>query len=73
MKPLHISSITYYIRTYAALCTPDMNAIMSYYFLSQRYERDHVLFIKVVMTSKTPHQMLFMLRNLAIKMTIIWK
>ena len=24
-----------------------MNAIMSYYFLSQRYERDYVLFIKV--------------------------
>ena len=24
-----------------------MNAIMSYYFLSQRYERDYVIFINV--------------------------
>ena len=47
MKPLRISSITYYIRTYAALYTIDINAIMSDYFLSQGYQRNYVLFIKV--------------------------
>ena len=35
------------MRTYAALYTPDINAIMSCYFFSQRYERDYVLFIKI--------------------------
>ena len=47
MTPPRISSITQYIRTYAALYILDMNAIMSYYFLSQRYEHDYVLFIRV--------------------------
>ena len=46
MKPLRISSITQYIRTYAVLYKLNMNAIMSYYFLSQRYQRDYVLSIK---------------------------
>ena len=47
MKPLRISTIVQYIRKYAALYTLKMNANMSYYFLSQRYERFYVLFLKV--------------------------
>ena len=47
MKPLRISSITKYIRTYGALYALDMNAIMFYYFLPQRYERDYLILIKV--------------------------
>ena len=47
MKPLYLFRITLYIRTYAVLSTIDMKATMSYYFLSQRYERDYVLFIIV--------------------------
>ena len=47
MKPLHLFSVTCYIRTYAAFYTIDMKAYMSYYVLSQRYECDYVVFINV--------------------------
>ena len=54
MKHLRISSITWFIGTYAAFHTTDMNAIMSDYFLSQLYERDYVLFSKVEQNFKNP-------------------
>ena len=37
---------------------------MLHYILSQRYERDYVLFINVEMTLNTPHLMLSMLRTI---------
>ena len=43
MKPLRLSSITQYTRTYSAMYTLEMKATMSYYFHSQRYECDYVL------------------------------
>ena len=47
MKPLRLSSITFYIRTYAAFYTLELNAITSYHFVSQPYERDYVIFRSV--------------------------
>ena len=44
MKPLHLFSITYFIRTYEALYIFDIKTFMWNYFLSQRYERVYVLF-----------------------------
>ena len=47
MKPLCLSSITQYTWKHAALYTLDVNAIMSYYFLYEEYERDYVIFKNV--------------------------
>ena len=44
MKDLHLFTMTQYIRAYAALYTLDIKGTIYYYFLSQRYERDYVLF-----------------------------
>ena len=73
MKPLRLSSITWNIRTYAALYTLDMNAIMSDYFLSKRHERDYEILINVENDINTPQLMLSMLRTLAMNLIIFWK
>ena len=51
-KHLHLLSITYYLRTYGAFFTLDIKATMYYYFLSQWYERDYVLFIQAEKDAK---------------------
>ena len=55
MKPIPLPSITYNKRTNAALYKLDMKANFSYFFFSQRYERDCLSFVVI---EKDPNQAL---------------
>ena len=56
MKPLHLFSITTYMRTYAALYSVDKKATIGFYSLSQGYARGYLNFIETKRTSHNPNQ-----------------